>query len=287
MAKSKSVVVTGVSTGIGRAIAKRLIAHNWKVFGSVRKEQDAADVSEELGSSFTPLLFDVTDEAAIAQGVEQVAQALDGRPLGGLVNNAGIAVTGPAQHIPLSEVQWQFEVNVFGPLRVSQAFLPLLGARRDFKGTPGKIVNMSSVAGKMASPFMSPYAMSKHALEALSDAMRRELKLYGVDVVIVGPGAIKTPIWEKADDINVDQYRDTDYGIFLQGMKDMMQEYGNEGLPADDVGELVADILEGRAKKTRYAILKNKFMMWTVPQLLPTRMVDNAIAKRFGLRKIK
>lgn len=279
-----AAVVTGVSSGIGRAVAASLINRGWRVFGSVRKDTDAHAAADALGEAFTPLLFDVTDVDGIEAAAAAVRAALAGRKLGGLVNNAGIAVAGPVAHVPLDEVQFQFDVNIFGPLRVSQAFIPLLGADKSLEGKPGIVVNMSSVAGKMASPFMSPYAMSKHALEAMTEAMRRELMIYGIDAISVGPGAVKTPIWAKADDIDVEQYQDTDFGPLIQGMKDMMQSYGDSGIEPEEVGDLVADILERKKRGTRYAILNNKFVMWTLPRLLPKRWVDGLVAKRFGIQ---
>ena len=280
----KTAVVTGVSTGIGRAIAKSLIDSDWRVFGSVRKQADADAAQVALGKNFSPLIFDVTETNAVMRAAETVEKALDGRTLNGLVNNAGIAVAGPVAKIPLEEIRHQFDVNVYGPIRVIQAFLPLLGADHSRICAPGKIINMSSVAGKIASPFMSPYAMSKHALEALSDSLRRELIIHGIDVAIVGPGAIKTPIWDKADEIDVEQYRGTEYAELLSGMKDMMQEFGNDGLPPEDVGKLVSEMLSGRKNGVRYPIQKDQFMKFTLPRLLPTRMVDKAIAKRFGMK---
>jgi NAD(P)-dependent dehydrogenase (short-subunit alcohol dehydrogenase family) len=279
----KTAVVTGVSTGIGRAIAKSLIGAGWRVFGSVRKEKDAADASADLGPNFTPLLFDVTDDAAIRREAEKVEKALGGRTLDALVNNAGVAVAGPVGYLDLEDLKRQMDINVFGPIRVTQAFLPMLGADHSRTGAPGRIVNMSSVAGKIASPFMSPYAMSKHALEALSESLRRELVRHGVDVVIVGPGAIRTPIWAKADDLNIERYRNTEYFDDLARMKGMMQTFGDAGLEAAEVGKLVLQILTAQKPKTRYAILRNKFAMWTLPNLMPKRMVDKAVAKRFGM----
>lgn len=284
MSDQKTAVITGVSSGIGRACAADLIARGWHVFGSVRKDEDAQAASAALGDAFTPLLFDVTDIDGIEDAADTVRAALDGQRLDGLVNNAGIAVAGPVAHIPLDEVQFQFDVNIFGALRVSQAFIPLLGADKTLNGKPGMIVNMSSVAGKIASPLMSPYAMSKHALEALTDAMRRELMIYGIDAVTVGPGAVKTPIWAKADEIDVDQYQDTDFADIMRGMKDMMGHFGDSGVEPEAVGALVGDILERRKRATRHAILNNKFMMWTLPRLLPTRWLDTVIAKRFGIK---
>ena len=286
MAKQKkTAVVTGASTGIGRAISEALIGRGWRVFGSVRKEADASKLREDLGNQFSPLIFDVTESDAIARAAEIVRSELNGRALNGLVNNAGVAVGGPLRYIPLEEIHYQMDVNLYGVMRVTQAFLPLLGADKAFAGPRGRIVNMSSVAGRSAAPFMGPYAMSKHALEGLSESLRRELLPHGIDVVIVGPGAIKTPIWDKADDINTEQYQGTEYHDLLVGMRDAMKEYGASGLPPEAVGDLTADILEGRAKKPRYAILKNKFMMWVLPQILPKRMVDRIVANRFGMPK--
>ncbi len=276
--------MTGASTGIGRAIAKTLIDAGWRVFGSVRKETDAAEASKALGAAFTPLLFDVTDDAAIRREAAKVDAALGGRTLNALINNAGVAVAGPAAYLDVEDVKRQMDVNVYGPLRVTKAFLPLLGSDHAREGAPGRIVNMSSVAGKMASPFMAPYAMSKHALEALSESLRRELIVHGIDVVIVGPGAIRTPIWTKADDLDVGRYQNTEFYGDLVKMRDMMKGFGDAGLEADDVGKLVLQILTTARPKVRYPILRNKLAMWTLPRLLPRRMVDKAIAKRFGMR---
>ncbi len=279
----KTAVVTGVSTGIGRAIAKTLIGAGWRVFGSVRRDTDAADALTALGPQFAPLLFDVTDDAAIRREADKVRAALEGRTLGALVNNAGVAVAGPVGYLAIDELKRQMDINVYGPIRVTQAFLPSLGADHALKGAPGRIVNISSVAGKNALPFLSPYAMSKHALEAMSESLRRELIVHGIDVVVVGPGAIRTPIWGKADDLDVDRYSKTEYHGELTRMKTMMKEFGDAGLEAEDVGKLILDILTAAKPKTRYAILKNRFAMWTLPRMLPKRMVDAMVARRFGM----
>lgn len=282
-ASGKTAVITGVSTGIGRASAKSLIDAGWRVFGSVRKEKDAADLRAAFGDRLTPLVFDVTDGQGVAAAATTVEKALGGRTLGGLVNNAGIALGGPIAHLPLDILDRQLDVNLYGPIRVIQAFLPMLGTDKRFEGPPGRIVNMSSIAGKIASPFMSPYAMSKHALEALSDSLRRELLMFGIDVVTIGPGAVRTPIWAKADEIDITPYEKTAYEPFLRRMLDGMKAYGDSGVEPQAVGDLVRIALTAQKPKTRYAILKNKLMMWTLPQMLPRRMVDRALAKRFGV----
>lgn len=280
----KSAVVTGASTGIGRAIAQRLIKEGWRVFGSVRKETDAAAARAELGEAFTPLLFDVADADAIARAAGEVRAMLGGETLAGLVNNAGVAITGPIAYLPLEKLERQFEINVYGPVRVTQAFLPLLGADRGLKGAPGRIVNMSSVAGRIAAPFTAPYAMSKHALEAFSESLRRELLIHGIDVIVVGPGAVRTPIWSKADESEIAPYLHTEYADALKRMQSVMQQVGDAGLPADAVSEIVFEALTSAKPKTRYAVLRSKFMNWTLPNLLPKRMVDKAIAQRFGIK---
>jgi len=282
-----AVVVTGVSSGIGRAVAEALIADGRLVFGSVRKQEDADKAADALGAAFRPLLFDVTNRDEVDAAAAEVKEALSGATLAGLVNNAGVAIGGPVRYIPVEEIRRQFEVNIFGVVHTTQAFLPLLGADRAYKGPPGKIVNMSSIAGKIASPFMSPYAMSKHALEAFSDALRRELFVHGIDVVVVGPGAVQTPIWAKADDLDFSPYQGTEYEELLNRMKKAMQEVGEEGLPPSDIGALVCEIMNTDRPKTRNAIQKNKLLMWTLPRLLPTRALDNVIADRFGIEKRK
>ncbi len=166
----KHVVITGVSSGIGFDGARYLVERGWHVFGSVRRTADGERVRAELGEGFTPLFFDVTDEGAIKTAAGQVSERIGETGLWGLVNNAGIAVPGPLMHLPLEEFRQQLEINVTGQLAVTQAFLPLLGVRKNASHPPGRIVNISSVSGRIAYPFLGPFAASKHALEALSDA---------------------------------------------------------------------------------------------------------------------
>lgn len=285
--QTRTAVVTGVSTGIGQAICTRLINDGWRVFGSVRKEADADAARGALGDAFTPLVFDVTDGPAVAAAGEQVSDALAGRTLDGLVNNAGIAVAGPARYVPIDDLKTQFDVNVYGVVRTSQTFLPLLGADHDRTGKPGKIINISSVSGKFSAPFMSPYSMSKYAVEALSDAMRAELLIHGIEVVIVEPGPVKTPIFAKTADLDFSPYKETEYRDALDRMVSSSQRLGKDGLEPEDLGNLIAEIFNNPSPKTRYPILKNKFSRWTLPRLLPTRMVDRALARRMGMRKRK
>ncbi len=279
----RSVVVTGASTGIGAATARVLVQKGLRVFGSVRKAADGERLRSELGPDFEPLVFDVTDAAAVQAGAARVREALGGETLLGLVNNAGIAVGGPLLLLGLDELRRQFEVNVFGVVSVTQAFAPLLGADRSLRGGPGRIVNMSSVAGKLAAPFLAPYVASKHALEGLSQSLRRELLVYGIDLVIVGPGAVVTPIWDKAEEIDVARFAGSDFDAPLRKFVTNFVESGRKGLPAEDVGALVHHALTTPKPKTRYAILRNRMSRWLLPRLLPDRTLDGVLGKQLGL----
>jgi NAD(P)-dependent dehydrogenase (short-subunit alcohol dehydrogenase family) len=201
--KMRSVVITGASTGIGWATAKLLLDRGFRVFGSVRKPADADRLKAEFGANFVPLQFDVTDEAAVLAAAREVRTVLAGETLAGLVNNAGIAVAGPVLEVSADEFRRQMEVNFIGPIIAIRAFGPLLGSDPSLKGPRGKIVMMSSVAGRSGNPLSSAYVASKHAIEGLSESLRREMMLFGIDVIIIAPGAVKTPIWGKADGVDI------------------------------------------------------------------------------------
>src|SRR6185436_12449117 len=207
----RSVVVTGVSTGIGWGILKVLTQKGFRVFGSVRKTEDAERLSKEFGENYVPLIFDVTDEPAVQAAAKQVREQLHGETLFGLVNNAGIAIAAPLIHVPTDDFRHQLEVNLVSVLIVTKAFVPLLGSDRSQRGAPGRIVNISSVGGKNGGPFLGPYSASKHGLEGFSESLRRELMLYGIDVIIIGPGSVATPIWDKGEKTDLSQYENTDY----------------------------------------------------------------------------
>ena len=285
----RAVVVTGASTGIGYATARLLVSEGIKVFGSVRNAADAERLQVELGPLFVPLMFDVTDEEKVQAGAVSVRQALAGQRLWGLINNAGIAVNGALINMPLSELQRQLEVNLFGQLKVIRAFAPLLGTDENLQGEPGRIINISSMAGKMGFPFLGAYCISKHGLEALSESLRRELMIYGIDVVIVGPGSIATSIWEKAkkDDLPP-QIIDSIYKESATSFQSyMFSDAEKHSLPAEDVANLLLTILRAKNPKVRYAPVPNKFINWTLPNLLPKRWVDKLMAKQFGLKRKK
>lgn len=275
--RSRNILITGVSTGIGYAIAKEFIARGYNVFGSVRKTEDGERLTRELGAQFCALIFDVTDQQQVDQAAKELKSRIGEEGLACLINNSGIAIGGPIQHQDMSEIQYHFEVNVFGLLRVTKAFLPLLGASNDCRWSPGKILNISSVGGKFAQPFVAAYVGTKHAVEGISQSLRRELLLYGIDVIIIGPGVVRTPIWDKG--IQMDKYENTEYGRILKKFAKAARNGIESGLDASDLGRGVVDIFEKEHPKTRYTFVANWFKHWIVPRLLPDRLVDKFIKK--------
>jgi NAD(P)-dependent dehydrogenase (short-subunit alcohol dehydrogenase family) len=279
----KSVVITGASTGIGWATAKLLLDKGFRVFGSVRKQADAARLKSEFGANFTPLTFDVTDEAAVLSAAREVRAALGGQTLAGLVNNAGIAVPGPVLELSADEFRRQLDVNVVGPIIATQAFGPLLGSDPSLKGPKGRIVMISSVAGKNGNPLTPAYAASKHAIEGLSESLRRELMLFGIDVIIVAPGPVKTPIWSKGrEDVDMSKYKNSPYLPALQKVTNYMKHLDAIGLPPEKIAERVHEALTTAHPRVRYQIAPDP-MRHLMMAYLPKRMVDRIIAKRLGL----
>ena len=268
---SKNILITGVSTGIGYGAARQFIQRGYTVFGSVRTQADADRLQAEFGDHFVPLLFDVTDADAVQASARLLTERLVGTGLGGLINNAGIALGGPLQYQPLPTIRQQFDVNVFGLLQVTQAFLPLLGAQDNHPVQPGRILNISSVNGQVAIPFMGAYVGTKHALEGLSHSLRRELAPFGIRVVIVGPGAVKTPIWGKGTDIS--PYKNTSYFPAMQRFMKRVEAAEANGLSIDDLGERMVAIYETGRPHIRYALVPNKLLNWTM-RLLPHRALD-------------
>ena len=262
-----------------------LIRQGVHVFGSVRKPEDAARLSAEFRDGFTSLQFDVTDTRAIAAAVDIVKKRLSGATLLGLVNNAGISVFGPLMHIPLEELRTQLEVNLVSVLGVTQAFIPLLGADRSLKGGPGRIVNMGSVGGKIAAPFLGPYAASKFALEGLSESLRRELMLFGIDVIVIGPGAVATPIWDKAEREDTSRFDKTEYAAPLRKFGDWFLKEGRKGYPPERVGEAVWRALSSARPRVRYPVVPHAFRGWVMPRLLPKRVIDRIIGGSIGLTR--
>ncbi len=278
----KSVVVTGISSGIGRGITTVLVEHGFHVFGSVRNVNDATKLQAEFGEAVTPLVFDVTDEAAVARAAAAVKQNLGGEPLAGLVNNAGISFTGPLLYQPLDEFRKQVEVNLTGAFIVTQAFALLLCHPETQRA--GRVINISSVGGKMGPPFLGAYAATKHGLEGMSESLRRELQVFGIKVVVIGPGSVATPIWDKAEAADARRYRDTVYSQPLKKFTEFMLEGGRKGLSPERIGEVVLTALTVPRPRLRYDPIPDKLKNWTLPNLLPRRLLDRIIGKQLGLQ---
>jgi len=277
----KSVVITGTSTGIGFATARALIRRGYHVFGSVRTREDANRVQGTLGEDFTPLIFDVTDAAGLAAAAEIVAAQVGSQGLSALVNNAGIAPTGPLMHQPLDEIRSVFEINVLAVIAVTRAFLPLLGGRRDAPRPRGRIINISSLNGGVSVPFAVAYSASKHAVEAITDGLRRELWIYGIDVIAIEPGTIRTEIWDKFRAFGVDQrYAATDYARALARMPAVVDEELKNGDPVERVSEAICRAIESPRPRARYPLTA----MWYLGRWVPDRLLDRELTKRLHLR---
>ena len=281
----KSVVVTGASTGIGKATAAVMIKAGWRVFGSVRRQADGQALQAELGEGLVPLAFDVEDDDAIVAASAHVRARLGGHTLDGLVNNAGIALLDPLLVQSVADFRKQIEVNLVGTFAVTRAFAPLLGAEPALAGPKGRIVNVSSVAGRMAPPFLGAYAAAKHGLEGFSESLRRELRLVGIDVVIIGPGSVATPIWDKAEAASSDHLAGTVWQQPVRAFASLMVKGGRKGLPPERIGEVVRTALTVAKPRARYAPVPGKLLNWTVPTSLPSRVVDRLIGVQLGLNQ--
>jgi NAD(P)-dependent dehydrogenase (short-subunit alcohol dehydrogenase family) len=281
----RQVVITGVSSGIGHASTRLLIDRGFRVFGSVRQNADADRLQKEFGKNFVPLLFDVTDEAAVQLEADRVGRELGAVVLDGLVNNAGIEIAGPLACLPVDQFRKQLEVNLVGPLIVTKAFLPLLGADPARKGTPGRIVNISSTSGKIAGPFTGAYSASKFGLEGFSDSLRRELILFGIDVIVIRPGAVVTPIWQKAEAGVTERFRGTPFVEALTKFESYAANEATSGLAPEVIARAVWQALTSRTPKARTAIVPQRLKNWTIPQLIPMRILDKLVAQFFGIKR--
>ena len=283
----RSVVITGVSAGIGKATAELLVKSGYRVFGSVRKNSDGKSLKKHFGNNFTPLYFDVKDLNAIKSAANAVEKSLEGQNLTALVNNAGVAVLGPLQYLDINEFREQIEVKVLGTLACTQIFLPLLGTNPNRKGPPGKIINVSSaLGGRIGAPFYGAYCSSKHALEGLSETLRRELMIHDIKVSIIAPGAIRTKIWDKVNlQIELKKYHKTEYYHQYNKALKMTKNLGEKGLPVEKVAKKILCAIEDKKPKIKYFLFGEGLLM--LIYFIPKRLLDYQFSKFFGLRKNK
>jgi NAD(P)-dependent dehydrogenase (short-subunit alcohol dehydrogenase family) len=272
----KNIFITGVSTGIGYDALTSLVAKGYFVIGTVRKTEDADKLKKEFGGKCTILVFDVRDVKKSLAEISTVIPKIGKEGLYCLINNAGIAIPGPLQHITEDEFEQQMDVNVKSVRRITNMLLPYLGT--DKKYTPGKIINISSVSGLFNSPYNGSYCISKHALESMTDVYRRELAMFGIQVIAIQPGPIKTEIWNKSKG-TLDRFKDTVYGELLSSADKMIENSEKSAFDVKVVTDIIIEIIQSKQPKTRYLIHRKKFLFRMLAFYLPDKIVDKMIAK--------
>jgi NAD(P)-dependent dehydrogenase (short-subunit alcohol dehydrogenase family) len=279
-----AILVTGTSSGIGRAAALQLDQRGYKVFATVRNERDAESIRKQASYDLTPILLDVTDEVSIGQAEEQISHIVGDDGLWGLVNNAAVAFTSPFEYAPVDKLRWLFEVNFFGLLAVTQKFLPLL------RRAKGRIVNVSSTASILVAPFHGPYSTSKLALNGLSDALRRELRPLGVQVSLIIYGSVRTPIWDKGGDVSETIVRDYPpetwdlYGTNYRILVNYFRKMGKSGITTEESTRAIVHALSSKQPKTRYYVGSDAWLFNILNNLTRGRFQDWLILRIIGLR---
>jgi NAD(P)-dependent dehydrogenase (short-subunit alcohol dehydrogenase family) len=279
---TRRVLITGASTGIGEACARRLHAAGWRVFAGVRRDEDGERLRGSMSPRLVPVAIDVTDEASIRGAARTIGDDERGG-LDGLVNNAGIAVAGPLEYLPIADFRRQLEVNVVGQLAVTQACLPLLRPRR------GRIVLMGSIAGRMTVPFLGPYSASKFALEAIADALRVELQPWDLHVALIEPGSIATPIWTKSGRAAADQETALPeearrrYGEGTRKLREVAEKTGRRGIDPDVVAAAVEHALTAAAPRPRYLVGRDARLRALLGKWIPDRLRDRLLTRALGV----
>jgi short-subunit dehydrogenase len=272
----KYIFITGVSTGIGYHALKTCVDKGYHVIGSVRKEADATKLRNEFKDKATFLIFDVQDKEATAREITSIYHLLETAGLFALINNAGVAVPGPLQYLTEEEFVMQMDVNVYAVRRITNLLLPYLGTNPKY--TAGKIINISSVSGLFNSPFNGAYCISKHALESMTDIYRRELLQFGIQVVAIEPGPIKSEIWSKNKG-KLDKFLDTEYRQILEKADKIIEKSEKSALDTHVISDTILKILDSTDPKTRYLIHRKKWLFKMLAHYLPDKWVDKLIAK--------
>jgi NAD(P)-dependent dehydrogenase (short-subunit alcohol dehydrogenase family) len=277
----RSVLVTGASTGIGRATALRLGAFGWQVFAGVRKESDAESLRRDGSGRATPVFLDVTEPEQVAAAAERIEIESEGG-LDGLVNNAGVAIPGPLETLPLEDFRRQLEVNLVSYVAVTQALLPAI------RRAEGRVVFISSIGGRVAFPFAGAYHAAKFGTEAVGDVFRQELRPWGLRVSIVEPGSIDTPIWEKgkrkATEIEAKSPKtDLLYGNAIEKFRKVIEDTAERGIPPEKVAKAVAHALESSRPRSRYLVGLDAKLQARLKPLIPTPLFDRVVARALGL----
>jgi NAD(P)-dependent dehydrogenase (short-subunit alcohol dehydrogenase family) len=277
----RAVLVTGASTGIGRATALRLDAAGWRVFAGVRRAEDAEALRQAGSERISPLILDVTDPEQIAAAAVEAGGG-GNAGLDGLVNNAGLAVPSPLETIPIDDFRHQIEVNLTGQLAVTQAMLPAIRRAR------GRVVFISSIGGRMAFPVTGAYHAAKFGIEAVGDVFRQELRPWGISVSIVEPGSIDTPIWERGERTAEEvggrsPQREALYGKAIESYRKVIKETAERGIPPDKVARVVEHALGARRPRSRYLVGIDARVQARIRPLIPTPVFDRIVARMMGL----
>ena len=280
---NRSIVITGVSSGIGHETVAYFIEQGYTVFGSVRSTADYERLRADFPENFVPLKFDVVDKQAIQAAVGRVQEVLGDNLLTALVNNAGIALAGPLELIDDDRFEHQLMVNVAGLRLVINAFLPLLGASLDRPSDqrPGKIINISSISGILNTPINGSYSISKHAVESIGEVYRRELMMYGIDVVSIQAGPIQSRIWEKNIG-SMSEFADSDYASMIEKVEAMMAEARMVAKPARVMSQRIHQIIDADKPRTAYIIHSRVLPVYFVSHWMPARWVDRMLSRRLG-----
>jgi len=261
----------------------RLDRDGWRVFASVRREEDAELLRAEGSERLVPVMLDVTDMAQVAAAAELIGERVGEAGLNGLVNNAGIAVLGPLETIPIDDFRRQIEVNLTGQVIVTQAMLPLVRRAR------GRVVFVSSIGGRMALPFGAPYHAAKFGIEAVADCLRQELRPWKIDVAVIEPGSIDTPIWERGEQIadevaaRAPAAQEELYGQTIERFRTAVRQTAERGIAPDKVAEVVANALTRHRPRTRYVVGADARGQALARRLLPDRAFDWVVARAMRL----
>jgi NAD(P)-dependent dehydrogenase (short-subunit alcohol dehydrogenase family) len=279
----KTILITGTSSGLGFSAARAFAARGYRVIATVRSEEAARRVKAEGKGNIHPVMLDVTRAEDVAQLPDRVREITEGGNLDGLINNAGIMIApGPVEFQKMESIRAQFDVNVFGMMAVTIALLPMLGTT-DPKHA-GRVINLSSVEGKLASPFISAYSATKHAIEGFSSSLRRELRLFGIKVIIVGPGGIKSEMWRK-NPLNVAPLIGTAYEAPFRKLISLSKEMEDDAATADDVAAFVLRVFETPRPKARYAYSRKPLLDGTWPAMFPDLWYDAMLGILLGLKQ--
>ncbi|EQA45966.1 PF08643 family protein [Leptospira broomii serovar Hurstbridge str. 5399] len=279
------ILVTGVNSGVGLALTETLINKGFFVFGSIRSKQQGTALRDRLGDRFHPIYFDVTDEIAVSAAAHEVGKILGSNGLRAIVNNAGVVIPGPLVELPVDSFRMQIEINLIGPFLVVQKFIAFLGGKKNSTIPPGRIINISSMSGIRTFPFLAAYSVSKYGLEALTDGLRRELSLYGIDVISILPGAILTPLTDKINEGILKISEDSEYKNSLLKFVQINEKKAKAGVPMEKVIAAIIDAIQSPNPRVRYFLKSSFFTDTILPKYLPTRIFDKLISKTLGIHK--